>query len=79
MATKFEYTVSDAEAEHYNTIRIQRGWSWDTLADYFERNCPADPTAPFFAAWARSQREATPTRAVKKGTERATKSAPEKR
>jgi hypothetical protein len=76
---KFEYTVSDAEAEHYNTLRVQRGWSWDTLADYFENNCPADPTAPFYAEWARSQREATPKRAAKKGTERVTKTAPEQR
>lgn len=74
---KYEYTVSDAEAEHYNLIRIQRGWSWDTLADYFDQ-CGSDPSAPFLAEWARSQREATPKRPAKKA-ERATVKAPEKR
>lgn len=76
---KFEYTVTEAEAEHYNQIRITRGWSWETLADYFDQ-CGTDPTAPFFATWARSQTEAIPTkRAAKKGTERTTAAPPEKR
>lgn len=76
---KFEHTVTADEAAHYDAIRQQRGWSWATLAAYFETCSPADPTAPFFAEWARGQEEAPRSRRAKKGTERATTEAPETR
>lgn len=63
---KFDYTVTPAEAKHYDELRQARGWSWETLADYFEKNSPADPTAPFFAEWARSQAKAPASKRAKK-------------
>lgn len=52
---EYTYTVTPEEAEHYDKVRQQRDWSWETLANYFETCSPADPTAPFLAAWARGQ------------------------
>jgi hypothetical protein len=75
------YPVTDELKEHWHTIRAQRGWSWDILADYFEQYCQTDPTTPGLIEWARSQgkADAKPARVRKGGTERATAPAPEKR
>lgn len=56
------------EQEHYDSIRQARGWSWDTLADYFDTQ-RTDPSSPRLAAWAREQAQATPAKA-KRGAER---------
>ncbi len=71
------YPVTDDLQEHWHVIRAQRGWSWDTLADYFEKHCGADPTTPGLIAWARSQEDAPPK--ARKGSSRATAKAPESR
>lgn len=64
------YEVTDDLREHYNRIREQRGWSWETLADYFEQQT-TDHTSPNLAKWARAQAEAAPSkRAAKSGTEK---------
>jgi hypothetical protein len=73
------YEVTDELKAHWHTIRAQRGWSWSTLADYFERYCQTDPTTPNLIAWARSQDDDKSARAKKGGTERATAKAPESR
>lgn len=71
------YPLTDELKAHWNGLREQRGWDWETLADCLERHSDTDPTTPGLVAWARSQAGAK--RTAKKGTERATKSAPEKR
>lgn len=69
--------VPAGEQAHYDALRQARGWSWETLADYFEQQ-RSDPSSPRLAKWARSQAEAEPTKA-KRGAERANTEAPEKR
>jgi hypothetical protein len=67
----FNYDVSDELKAHYNKLREDRGWSWDTLAEDFERQW-TDPGAPGLAAWARAQGKpsAKSSRAADKGTEK---------
>lgn len=72
------YPVTDELAAHWNQLRVTRGWSWETLADYFERHCGTDPCTPGLVAWARSQKD-SPVPKARKGTERATVKAPESR
>lgn len=71
------YPLTEELKAHWNSLREQRGWDWATLADCLERYSAGDPTTPALAEWARSQTGAK--RTAKKGTERATKTAPEKR
>jgi hypothetical protein len=71
------YPVTDELAAHWNQLRITRGWSWEVLADYFERYCGHDPCTPGLVEWARSQSDAAPSK--RKGSTRATTEAPEKR
>lgn len=71
------YPITEELQEHWHTIRAQRGWSWGTLADYFEKHCSTDPTTPGLIAWARGQEDA-PTKA-RKGLSRAVAEAPESR
>jgi hypothetical protein len=76
------YPVTEENAAHWHTLRAQRGWSWDTLVDYFERYCGTDPATPGLIAWAKEQGKAEDkpaARAKKRGTERATAKAPESR
>lgn len=76
------YPVTEENAAHWGTLRAQRGWSWDTLVDYFERYCGHDPATPGLIDWAKAQgaAEGKPAaRAKKGGTERATAKAPESR
>lgn len=70
--------IAAQEQAHYDAIRQARGWSWDTLADYFEQQT-VDPASPSLAAWARSQADAEPSSKSKRGAGRADASAPEKR
>lgn len=66
-----QYAPDDAQKEHFDAIRKQRGWSWETLADYFDQNGQTDPATPHLAAWAREQAKAAPSkRAAKKATEK---------
>lgn len=69
--------VPAAEQAHYDALRQARGWSWETLAGYFDAQ-RSDPASPRLAKWARSQAEAEPVKA-KRGAERADADAPEKR
>lgn len=68
--TPYEGSVPAAEQAHYDAIREARGWSWATLADYFEKQT-TDPASPRLAEWARSQADAKPAKA-KRGAENAT-------
>lgn len=65
------YEVTDDLREHYDKLRQARGWSWETLADYFEQQT-TDHTSPNLAKWAREQ-------AAEPKAKRAAKSATEKR
>jgi hypothetical protein len=65
------YPVTDELKEHWHIIRAQRGWSWDVLADYFERYCQTDPTTPGLIEWARSQGKADASRTRQEGRHRA--------
>lgn len=75
----FDYSLTDAQKDHFNALREARGWSWETLADELDKEI-YDPATPALAKWARAQAnaEAKPARA-RRATERATESAPEKR
>ena len=65
------YTVTDDLRDHYDKVRQARGWSWDTLADYFDKT-GNDPASPALAKWAREQAGADKS-------QRAAKPAKEKR
>lgn len=56
-----QYAPDDALRKHYDDLRQTRGWSWATLAEYFESQW-TDPSSPHLAAWARTQAEATPAK-----------------
>lgn len=65
--------VPVAEQEHYDQLRQVRGWSWETLADYFDSQ-RADPASPRLAEWARGQAAAKPSK-----SKRGSSAEPEKR
>ena len=69
------YALTDELKTHWNGLREERGWSWEVLADYFERYCLHDPATPGLLAWARSQAApaAKSARARTTGTEKAVK------
>jgi hypothetical protein len=50
----FRYEVTDELKAHYDQIRQQRDWSWQTLADYFAQQT-VDPASEFLESWAREQ------------------------
>lgn len=59
-----DYSVTDELAAHYNGVREQRGWSWETLAAYFEQQ-DTDPTSRNLAEWAQAQAEAPKSKRAK--------------
>jgi hypothetical protein len=67
----FDYGVTDEQKAHFNKLREDRGWSWELLAEDFERQW-TDPSAQNLAAWARAQ-------GADKSARGAAKKAPEKR
>jgi hypothetical protein len=69
------FDVTDEVAAHYNSLREARGWSWELLAEDFERST-MDPASLKLAEWARSQSGAKRGR---KGAERTSAEPPEKR
>lgn len=77
----YDYTVTQAQAEHFDNLRQARGWSWTDLADNLERAHPEhdDPATPGLVAWARANAAEDKSARAKKGTERATKAPGEKR
>jgi hypothetical protein len=52
--SSFSYDVTPELKSHYDAIRQQRGWDWQTLADYFSQQ-DTDPASEFLEAWAREQ------------------------
>lgn len=65
--------IEDWLAENYQQARIERGWTWQQLADDFDKQ-----GAPELAAWARASDDSVKKRPAKK-VERAVAKAPETR
>jgi hypothetical protein len=65
--------IEDWLAENYAQVRLDRGWTWEQLAEDFDRQ-----GAPELAAWARASDD-TPKKRAPKKVERATVKAPETR
>lgn len=66
------YEVTEDLAKHYDAVRQARGWSWETLAESFERQV-GDPASPRLAKWAREQAEADTSARGKRNPDKETR------
>jgi hypothetical protein len=62
----WDYSVTEEQRAHFSKLREDRGWSWEQLAEDFDRAW-TDPSAPALAEWARAQDKPAAKRAARGG------------